>query len=88
MCCVQGLVKYDHDINEVTILANRVSLRSPLDPGSEITYANDLAVASDGKIYFTSCSDITPMKNSQGYYDTFRAWMMGLAQVGRQVECA
>lgn len=80
-CCCQGLVKYDADIDEVSILANRVSPRSPLDPESEITYANDLAIAADGRVFFTSCSDISPMRVREGYYDTFGAWMMGLAQV-------
>jgi hypothetical protein len=85
LCVLQGLVKYDNDINEVTILTNRVSPRSPLDPNSEITYTNDLAIASDGKVYFSSCSDIVPMRNNEGFYDTFKAWMLGMAQVGGQV---
>lgn len=67
----------------MSILTNRVSPNSPQDPDSEITYANDLAIASDGRIYFTSCSDIVPMRNKAGYYDTFKAWMLGMAQVGR-----
>lgn len=65
----------------MAILATHVSVSSPIDPGSPITYANDLAIASDGKIYFTSCTDIIPAINKAGYYDTFRAWMLGLAQV-------
>jgi hypothetical protein len=76
------LVKYENDIDEVTILSNRVSPRSPLDPNSEITYTNDLAIAADGKVYFSSCSDIVPMRNKEGFYDTFKAWMLGMAQVG------
>ena len=63
-------------------MSNRVSPRSPLDPNSEITYTNDLAIASDGKVYFSSCSDIVPMRNKEGFYDTFKAWMLGMAQVG------
>lgn len=77
----QGLVKYDYSTAEVTLLASRVSDSSPIDPGSEITYANDLAIAADGKIYFTSCSDIVPARNSEGFYDTFKAWTLGMAQV-------
>jgi sugar lactone lactonase YvrE len=75
------LVKYDKDIDEVSILTNRVSPTSPVDPNSEVTYPNDLAIASDGRVFFTSCSDIVPMRNKEGFYDTFKAWMMGLAQV-------
>lgn len=66
----------------VSVLSSRVSASSPLDPGSEVTYANDLAISDgpDGRVYFTSCSDVIPMRHPDGYYDTFRAWMMGLAQ--------
>jgi sugar lactone lactonase YvrE len=78
---LQGLVKYDYSTSEVTLLASRVSDSSAIDPGSEITYANDLAIASDGKIYFTSCSDIVPAVNKEGFYDTFKAWTLGMAQV-------
>eukprot|EP00775_Hariotina_reticulata_P007690 gene7690-7890_t len=77
---LEGLIKYDYSNGQVTVLANRVGSSSALDPGSEITYANDLAIASDGKVYFTSCSNIVPSKNSQGFYDTFRAWSLDLAQ--------
>lgn len=84
MCCCllsQGLVKYDYSLDQVSLLATHVSTSSPVDAGSEITYANDLAIASDGKVYFTSCTDIVPGVNKAGFYDTFRAWMLGLAQV-------
>jgi hypothetical protein len=77
----QGLVKYDYSSSVITLLASHVSDSSPIDPGSEITYANDLAIASDGKIYFTSCSDIAPAPNKEGFYDTFKAWTLGMAQV-------
>ncbi|WIA23563.1 hypothetical protein OEZ85_000288 [Tetradesmus obliquus] len=77
---LKGLVKYDYSTAKVTLLASRVSDSSPIDPGSEITYANDLAIAADGKIYFTSCSDIVPARNSEGFYDTFKAWTLGMAQ--------
>jgi hypothetical protein len=77
----QGLVQYDSDIDEVSVLTNRVSITSAFDPDSEVTYANDLAIASDGRVFFTSCSDIVPTRSPEGYYDTFKAWMLGLAQV-------
>lgn len=80
-CCFQGLIKYDYSSGDITILATHVSNSSLLDPGSEITYANDLAVAPDGTIYFTSCTDIIPPLNHLGFYDTYRAWFLGLMQV-------
>lgn len=78
---IQGLVEYDYASGAVTLLTTHVSDNSPLDPGSEITYANDLAIASDGTIYFTSCTDIVPPLNQLGFYDTYRAWFLGLMQV-------
>jgi sugar lactone lactonase YvrE len=53
---LQGLVKYDWESQDITLLATRVSLLSPIDAGTPITYANDLAIASDGTIYFTDCT--------------------------------
>lgn len=95
LCCpctllvMQGLLKYEYyDFNkDITLLATHVSQSSPIDPGSEITYANDLAIASDGTVYFTSCTDIVPALNRLGFYDTFRAWFLGLMQVGGCVVC-
>ncbi|KAF8061129.1 Apmap [Scenedesmus sp. PABB004] len=75
-----GLVKYSYADNSTTVLADRVSASSPIDPGTPIVYANDLAVASDGRVYFTACTDIAPSLAPGGYRDTFRAWMLGLAQ--------
>jgi sugar lactone lactonase YvrE len=49
----------EKDTNRVVILTNRVSKSSPIDPDSPIIYANDLDVAKDGNIYFTTSVDIT-----------------------------
>eukprot|EP00878_Enallax_costatus_P006815 GHUV01007143.1.p1 GENE.GHUV01007143.1~~GHUV01007143.1.p1 ORF type:complete len:316 (+),score=46.82 GHUV01007143.1:490-1437(+) len=77
---LKGLIKYGYTSGAITLVATHVSDTSPLDPGSEITYANDLAIASDGTIYFTSCTDIVPPLNQLGFYDTYRAWFLGLVQ--------
>lgn len=53
---LQGLLKYDYSAGDVTLLATHVSKHSPIDPNTPITYANDLAIARDGTIYFTSCT--------------------------------
>ena len=53
---LQGLLKYDYSSGDVTLLATHVSSSSPIDPGTPITYANDLAIAADGTVYFTSCT--------------------------------
>ncbi|WIA19498.1 hypothetical protein OEZ85_004109 [Tetradesmus obliquus] len=78
---LKGLLRYnyyDSQSKDITLLASHVSASSPTDPGSPITYANDLAIASDGSIYFTSCTDIVPQLNQQGFYDTYRAWFLSL----------
>lgn len=53
---LQGLLKYDYSTGYVTLLATHVSKHSLIDPDTPITYANDLAIARDGTIYFTSCT--------------------------------
>jgi len=52
---LQGLIKLDPQGN-VLLLSARVSDDSPLDPGTLITYANDLDISSDGTVYFTDRS--------------------------------
>lgn len=52
----QGLLQYEYATGRVSILASHVSDASQLDPGTPITYANDLTIAPDGTIYFTSCT--------------------------------
>eukprot|EP00882_Tetradesmus_deserticola_P017309 GHRQ01018540.1.p1 GENE.GHRQ01018540.1~~GHRQ01018540.1.p1 ORF type:complete len:145 (+),score=31.90 GHRQ01018540.1:276-710(+) len=84
---LQGLLRYsyyDSQSKDITLLTTHVSASSPIDPGSQITYANDLAIASDGTIYFTSSTDIVPQLNQHGYYDTYRAWLLSMMQVRRR----
>lgn len=59
----QGLLKFDYSTRDVTLLATHVSSGSRIDPGSPITYANDLAIARDGSIYLTSCTGVTHLKS-------------------------
>jgi len=46
-----------------------------------IRYANDLAVAGDGSIYFTDSTVIPPAINSQGFYDTMASFILAFFQV-------
>ena len=77
----------------VRILANRVSSSSKIAPGAPIIYANDLDIASDGTIYFTTSVDMYPTRNAQfhsrirhvpslynsgGFYDTVKGWALGM----------
>jgi hypothetical protein len=54
----QGILKLHKESNVVELLTSRVSHSSPLEPDTPIIYANDLDVARDGNIYFTTSVDI------------------------------
>lgn len=69
---LKGLIMLEKYSKRVVILANRVWARSDIDAGSEISYANDLAIAHNGTIYFSSSTDIRVAINSEGFYDTVR----------------
>ena len=55
---LQGLLMLEKGSNRVVQVTSRVSSSSPLEPGSHINYANDLDIASDGTVYFTTSVDI------------------------------
>lgn len=58
-CCAwQGLLLLRNGSRQVEFVASRTSHSSPLEPDSPIIYANDLDIASDGMVYFTSSVDI------------------------------
>jgi sugar lactone lactonase YvrE len=54
----QGLLLLRNGSRQVEFVASRTSHSSPLEPDSPIVYANDLDIASDGMVYFTSSVDI------------------------------
>ncbi|KAI8467567.1 MAG: strictosidine synthase [Monoraphidium minutum] len=76
----KGLIKLERSTGRVEVLSNRVSDSSPVDAGSEIIYANDLDIGRDGVVYFTSCSDIQPQRGHLGFWDTYKAWLLDVAQ--------
>lgn len=55
---VQGLLMLPQGSGQVELVANRVSSSSPLEPGEPIIYANDMDIAPDGMVYFTSSNDV------------------------------
>ena len=65
----------------VVILASQVSADSPKDPGSVINYANDLDIAQDGTVYFTTSCDIPVVPNALGFWDTFAVFILTTLQV-------
>lgn len=78
---LQGLVKLSSADGTISLLATHISASSPEGAGEPITYANDLDVAADGTVYFTSCTDIVPPLNAAGFWDTYAAWFASLMQV-------
>ncbi|MEW5316240.1 MAG: hypothetical protein WDW38_007621 [Sanguina aurantia] len=82
---LKGLLKVEtgtapgSQARRITILTSRVSGASRLDPGSPITYANDLDVHPDGTVYFTASQDISVGVSADGsFWDTLASYMTGL----------
>jgi len=78
---LQGLVMLEQATGKVVILASQVSDDSPLDPGSVINYANDVDIAEDGTIYFTTSSDIPVVPNVFGFWDTYASFTLTMLKV-------
>ena len=81
LCAVQGLIMLEKATGKVVILASQVSDDSPKDPGSVINYANDLDIAQDGTVYFTTSCDIPVVPNALGFWDTFAVFTLTMLQV-------
>jgi hypothetical protein len=78
----QGLVMLEKDTNKVVLLTDKVSADDPLAPDTTIDYINDVAIASNGIIYFSdSTQGITPAKNAEGFWDTMQAYKLSLFNV-------
>lgn len=50
----------EKDTMEVRVLANRVAPTSPTHAGMPLIYTNDLDIASDGTVYFTTSINVYP----------------------------
>ena len=75
-------MRADMGSGAVELLASRVSLDDPIAPGSTIDYANDVAVARSGIVYFTdSVHGIAPVMNAAGFWDTMQAYLLTLFHV-------
>ena len=81
LCDVQGLIMLEKMTGKVVILASQVSDDSPKDPGSVVNYANDLDIAQDGTVYFTTSCDIPVVPNALGFWDTFAVFTLTMLQV-------
>ena len=78
---LQGLVMLERETGKVVILTSQVSDDSPKAPGSVINYANDVDIAKDGTVYFTTSVDIPVVPNVLGFWDTFAVFSLTMLQV-------
>lgn len=71
---LKGLIKVNLLSGEITILANHISgLDSP------IQYCNDLDVAKDGTVYFSSSTkNVVIWDDKYSYYDTMRSYLLNM----------
>ena len=73
---------------KLVVLANQVSKESPLSPGIGIGYANDLDIAQDGTIFFTTSTDKPVLPNVEsGFADTFRIFLLDTMQASHSLLC-
>ena len=82
----QGLVLVNATSGLTTILANRVSPSSTKYPGAEIIFADDLDVASDGTVYFSTMTDIPLPRGASGHYEALPPCALNIMQVRCQTQ--
>lgn len=70
---LKGLTEVDLRAGSVSVLSNSDS------SGTPINYANDLDVAADGTVYFTSSTlGVVSYSDKYGYYDTMRSFLLNM----------
>mmetsp|Transcript_54424 Transcript_54424/g.158136 ORF Transcript_54424/g.158136 Transcript_54424/m.158136 type:complete len:397 (-) Transcript_54424:294-1484(-) len=70
---LKGLLRVDLELGTIQVLANRITAT-----GQPLNYVNDLDVADDGMVYFTSSTAGIVSRNKDGFYDTMRSYMYNL----------
>eukprot|EP00199_Chlamydomonas_sp_CCMP681_P002198 CAMPEP_0119102030 /NCGR_PEP_ID=MMETSP1180-20130426/907_1 /TAXON_ID=3052 ORGANISM="Chlamydomonas cf sp, Strain CCMP681" /NCGR_SAMPLE_ID=MMETSP1180 /ASSEMBLY_ACC=CAM_ASM_000741 /LENGTH=416 /DNA_ID=CAMNT_0007086243 /DNA_START=1 /DNA_END=1251 /DNA_ORIENTATION=+ len=67
---------------QVVLLAARVTADSPIDAGTFVTYANDLTIAKDGRIFFSDSQSVPVLPNYSNirrpFYDSFTSYLQGM----------
>lgn len=79
--CAQGLILLNATSRQTTILANRVSPTSAKYPGAELIFSDDLDIASDGTVYFSTMTDIPLVKGPTGQYEAMPPCVLNIMQV-------
>lgn len=77
---LKGLVHVDLASGRLTVLANSVEYGKTRSEKRHvpINYANDLDVGTDGKVYFTSSTELAVHLSPSGFYDTMRSCTLNL----------
>mmetsp|Transcript_78736 Transcript_78736/g.228572 ORF Transcript_78736/g.228572 Transcript_78736/m.228572 type:complete len:396 (-) Transcript_78736:76-1263(-) len=70
---LKGLLRVGITDGRIEVLANRVTAT-----GDPLNYANDLDVAADGTVYFTSSTAGAVGLNAAGFYDTMRSYLFNM----------
>lgn len=71
----------EKETGQVVTLASEAPLGKTGGELKPIHYANDLAIASDGTVYFTDSTEIPPAINPAGFYDTMASFLLSAFQV-------
>ena len=82
---MQGLVLVHATNGLSTVLTKRVSPSASKQPGSEIIFADDLDVAADGTVYFSTLTDVPLLPLPSGEYDTLKPCVLNIMQVGQSL---
>ena len=65
----------------VQIVTGRGSPSSARLPGQELIFADDLDVASDGTVYFSTMHDVPVIKDKTGEYEALQPCLLNILQV-------
>ena len=66
---LKGLLRVNLRLKTIEILSNSVE-------GEPLNYANDLDVARDGNVYFSSSTELPVALSPLGFYDTMRSFLL------------
>ena len=84
---VQGLVSVSKASGLTAIVAKRVSPSACKRPGLTLNFADDLDVASDGTVYFSTLTDVPLIPTRTGEYDALKPCVLNVLQVSVNFCC-
>lgn len=84
-----GLQMLEKESGKLVLLATEAPSEIGGGQVTPIRYANDLAIAGDGSIYFSDSTVIPPAINADGFYDTMASFILAFFEgrrTGRQLK--